>query len=78
MKFKVDENLPVEISNLLIASGYDAISVFEQGLQGQPDSIISKVCLQEERVLVTLDLDFADIRQYPPEMYFGIVVTSHG
>ena len=28
----------------------------------------------ERRVLVTLDLDFADIRAYPPTEYFGIIV----
>lgn len=29
---------------------------------------------QEERVLITLDLDFADIHRYPPQGYVGIIV----
>jgi hypothetical protein len=32
------------------------------------------VCLVEKRAIVTLDLDFADIRHYPPENSAGIIV----
>lgn len=32
------------------------------------------MCQAEARVLFTLDLDFADIRAYPPKDYVGIVV----
>jgi hypothetical protein len=31
-------------------------------------------CQKEARALVTLDLDFSDIRAYPPEDYQGIIV----
>jgi len=45
-------------------------------LTGHPDSDIAAVCLQELRAIVTLDLDFGDIRGYPPADYPGIVVLS--
>jgi hypothetical protein len=32
----------------------------------------------EQRVLVTFDLDFADIRRYPPASFGGIVVLRLG
>jgi predicted nuclease of predicted toxin-antitoxin system len=32
------------------------------------------VCPDEERILVTLDLDFDDIRVYSPKSYSGIIV----
>ena len=35
---------------------------------------MAAVCQQEERVVVTLDLDFADIRTYPPADHAGIIV----
>ena len=35
---------------------------------------IASICQQEGRALVTLDLDFSDIRLYPPLHYAGIVV----
>ncbi len=74
MKFKVDENLPVEVARLLQASGFDAITVLEQDLGGRPDSNIAQVCQQENRILVTIDLDFADIRAYPPAEFPGLIV----
>lgn len=74
MKFKTDENLPLEVSVLLREHGHDAISVVEQQLAGATDEIIARVCQNEQRVLMTLDLDFADIRAYPPDEYSGIIV----
>ena len=35
---------------------------------------MAAACASEERVLVTQDLDLADIRTYPPAEYSGIVV----
>ncbi|MCC6601691.1 MAG: DUF5615 family PIN-like protein [Anaerolineae bacterium] len=74
MNFKVDENLPVEVAGLLRGAGHDAATVLEQNLGGADDSHLAIVCHREDRVIVTLDLDFADIRTYPPEQYSGIVV----
>jgi predicted nuclease of predicted toxin-antitoxin system len=74
MKFKIDENLPIEIAELLNNEGCDAKTVTEQGLCGGDDSDIAVVCQEEERILVTLDTDFSDIRTYPPENYPGIIV----
>ncbi len=74
MKFKIDENLPVEVANLLEENGYDAVTVFRQKLAGESDANISGVCQSEKRALVTLDTDFADIRSYPPDNFWGIIV----
>jgi len=71
---KVDENRPAEASALLQQAGHDALSVHDQQLVGSADSGIAAVCRREGRALLTLDLDFADIRAYPPEDYSGIVV----
>ncbi len=74
MRFKVDENLHVDAANLLRQHGHDALTVFEQTLQGKGDQDIAAVCQLERRVIVTLDLDFADVRAFPPAKYFGIIV----
>jgi predicted nuclease of predicted toxin-antitoxin system len=68
-KFKVDENLPVDVVELLSLAGHDAVSVLDQQLGGRPDPLLASVCQHEGRALVTLDLDFADIRTYPPSSY---------
>ena len=74
MHTKIDESLPLEAAALLREAGWDAITVYEEGLSGAEDARISAVCRIEDRVLFTLDQDFADIRTYPPEDYLGIVV----
>ncbi len=74
MRFKTDENLPAEIANLLGRHGHDAITVHAQGLGGVADPAVAAVCKSENRAIVTLDLDFCDIRRYPPEDYSGIIV----
>ena len=74
MDFKIDENLPVEIAELLQQSGHDAITVTSQQLGGKPDSSIATVCQQEHRSLITIDTDFADIRIYPPKEFPGLIV----
>ena len=74
MLFKVDENLHSEVAELLCAAGHDAMTVFEQGLRGYADCQIADVCRNEQRAIVTLDLDFSDIREFPPADYAGIIV----
>ena len=74
MKFKFDENLPVELAEELRAAGYEAATVDDQRLVGAGDRQLSEVCKSEGRILVTLDLDFADIRTYPPEEHPGLIV----
>jgi predicted nuclease of predicted toxin-antitoxin system len=74
LRIKVDENMPVEVAVLLADAGHDAVTVPDQQLGGQSDPSIAAVCQKETRTIVTLDLDFSDIRAYPPSDYAGIVV----
>ena len=74
MRAKLDENLPVEATELLRAAGWECDSVYDEGLAGADDSEVAAACQTGARVLFTLDLDFADIRAYPPSEYVGIVV----
>ena len=74
MQFKIDENLHSDAAELLRQHGHDALTVFDQGLRGREDGDIASICQQESRAIVTLDLDFSDIRVYPPGDYEGIIV----
>ncbi len=74
MRVKVDENLPNEVAEILREAGHDADTVIEEHLGGRPDAAITAVVQKEERIFVTLDLDFSDIRVYPPEQYGGLIV----
>ena len=74
MRFKTDENLHPEAASFLRANGHDAVTVWDQGMQGEPDLHLAGVCQSERRALVTLDMGFADIRAYPPEQFAGLIV----
>lgn len=74
MKFKVDENLPIDVTDVLAGAGYDAVTVMQQGLSGSSDYNLAVICQDEGRVMLTLDMDFGDIRSYPPDEYVGIIV----
>lgn len=74
MRFKLDENLPIEATRLLRSGGHDAHSVHDEQLSGAGDGSVAQVCQAEQRILITLDLDFADIRAYPPSLYSGLIV----
>ena len=74
MRFKVDENLPIEVAGILRAAGYDAATVNEEGVGGTQDPDLATLIQRESRALITLDLGFADIRAYPPQNYHGLVV----
>jgi hypothetical protein len=70
---KLDENVPVEAVELLRAAGWQCDTVHDEGLAGAEDPKVAAACQAGARVLFTLDLDFADIRAYPPRDYVGIV-----
>jgi predicted nuclease of predicted toxin-antitoxin system len=74
MRFKVDENLPVEAAEALRQTGHDAATALEQKYGGSADAQLADLCRREGRILVTLDMDFADIRAYPPAEFPGLIV----
>lgn len=74
MRFKIDENLGLEIARVLREAGHDVSTVYDQSLGGATDQTIYDVCRKEKRCLVTLDLDFSNVLRFPPEPTAGIVV----
>ena len=74
MKFKLDENLPVELRDDLQTLGHEADTVPDEGLMGAPDSLLLERARDEERVLLTMDKGIADVRRFPPRLYAGIVL----
>ena len=74
MNFKIEENLPAEFVDFLSRAGFSAETVVQEKLQGSDDSTLANICPKESRILLTLDLDFSDIRSYPPHAFPGLVV----
>ncbi len=75
MKLKIDENLPADCAVLLRNAGFEADTVADEGLSGADDTVIASRSRSEDRVLVTLVLDFANVlAYYPPAQHAGIIV----
>lgn len=74
VRFKLDENLPDLVRESLCRLGHDAHTVTDEGLSGARDETVLQACVSEDRILITLDLDFSDIRTYRPGSHPGIWV----
>ena len=74
MKLKINEDLPSECAGILRGGGFEADTVADEQLTGAEDATVGVRCRSEGRVLITLDLDFANIRAYPPAEYAGIII----
>lgn len=74
MKLKLDENLGGTALQYLENAGCNVSTVRLQNLCGTTDRNLIDVCTAEGRCLVTLDLDFSNPIQFPPEKYGGIIV----
>lgn len=78
VKFKLDENLPELVRAVLLSLGHDVHTVAEERLSGASDDTVLRASVAERRILVSFDLDFADVRAYPPGSHHGIWVLRPG
>jgi predicted nuclease of predicted toxin-antitoxin system len=78
VKFKLDENIGRRGLQLLEESGHEVVTVRDQGLRGAADRELFEICSAEGRVLITLDRDFGQVPQFPPEKSAGIVILEVG
>ncbi|MCI0683227.1 MAG: DUF5615 family PIN-like protein [Gemmataceae bacterium] len=74
MRFKLDENLPASLVDDFKAAGLDAATCRDEGIEGAGDPAIAAHAVAEGRALITFDLDFADIRRYPPGAHPDILI----
>jgi predicted nuclease of predicted toxin-antitoxin system len=74
VKLKLDQNLGVRGQDLFEAAGHEVCTARTQGLDVAEDDVIWQRTLAEGRVLVTLDLDFADTLRFPPGEHAGVAV----
>ena len=74
MKIKLDENISRHLKSLLKQEGHEAITAAEQGFLGKTDTEIGAAVKVEGMLLFTLDLEFADLRKYPPGSHPGIIL----
>ena len=75
MRLKLDENIPKSARARLALLGHDVDTVLDENLGGGADPQIWAAAQHEERLLVTQDLDFSDVRQFAPGTHWGILLV---
>jgi len=74
MRFKIDENLPAEIAQDLRSLGHDAMTVVDQEMTGVDDERLKIRVQEESRILMTMDKGIANIRDYVPARFSGLIL----
>jgi predicted nuclease of predicted toxin-antitoxin system len=74
VKFKLDENLPIELATDLRELGHDADTVHDEGLSGAADPTVMDAAYLAGRILLTLDKGIANLRRYPTHKHGGVVL----
>ena len=74
MKLKLDENLSRHLKASLQRLGHEAETAAEEGLLSKPDVEIGLAAKKDWRILLTLDLEFGDLRKFPPGNHPGIIL----
>ena len=74
MRFLIDANLPRAVIAVVQSLGHQVEFARDIGLASATDEQIARHALRYSAALITRDLDFADIRRYPPDRHSGIVV----
>jgi len=78
VKIKLDEHIPHPLSPVLAALGHDVRSVVDQGLTGHADDAIWRVVADEDRFLVTEDVDFGRVALAGTSHSPGILILRLG
>ena len=74
MKIKLDENLSRYLKDSLSQLGHDVSTALDEGLLGKVDTDVGAAAKGEDRMIFTLDLDFADLRKFAPGSHPGVVL----
>ena len=74
MRLKLDENLSRHLKPVLTGLGHDVLTAADENLLSRPDTEVAAVSIKEGRMSFTLDVEFADLRKYPPGTHPGIIL----
>jgi len=78
MKFLVDMPLSPGVARWLVSEGHDALHASEIGLSSSPDTAILKRARDDERVILTADLDYPRLLALTGNQGPGLVLFRGG
>jgi predicted nuclease of predicted toxin-antitoxin system len=75
LRFITDEDVPRSTARVLRDAGFDAVDVRDVGLRGKSDVEVFEYAQRENRLLITCDMGFSNILNFPPSENHGILVV---
>jgi hypothetical protein len=76
LRLKLDENLSRHLKPPLIELGHDFLTAADENLLSRSGTEIAHAARHEQRMILTLDIEFADLRKYPPVSHPGAGVST--
>ncbi|HYH10313.1 MAG TPA: DUF5615 family PIN-like protein [Thermoanaerobaculia bacterium] len=76
MRFLIDADLSPRLAAIFAEYGHEAIHVDDEAHGNAPDALIAALARRTRRCLITADFDFANVIEYPPRLFAGIVVLT--
>lgn len=70
-----DEDVPRSTARVLRDAGFDAVDVRDARLRGKSDQEVFAYAQKEDRLLITCDMGFSNILNFPPSENHGILVV---
>ena len=74
MKFLLDQNISPKVTRYLNAEGHNAVDTRSLKMHEASDDKLWELAQSENRFFVNFDLDFSDLRKYPPGRGSGTIV----
>lgn len=74
MKFLVDMPLSPKTAEYLRSLGHDAAHAYEIGKEKAPDEELIEFAEKENRIIITMDLDFGTILHYAKKKSPGLII----
>ena len=73
MRILCDQNIMAETVEYIRSLEHDVVSTRETGLASATDEEILRVAVNQDRILLTYNADFSDIRIFPVGTHTGII-----
>ena len=74
MRIKLDQNLSQSLREDLSKLGHDVETIVAEDLSGASDDDVLRITTAEDRILLTLDTDFLNLKKFPSEKHRGVIV----
>jgi predicted nuclease of predicted toxin-antitoxin system len=75
IRFLIDEDLPRSTAKVLREAGFESLDVRDIGLRGAQDDVIYRRAQEENCIIITGDLGFANSLRYPLGSHPGILIA---